>query len=220
MVKLRVKQASKFDSHHYHVLAYRDYIAARTLLLKGEHMPAAMLASTALEKYIKCILAIHGVKLNLHMDSLPQLRTQLASKHITLLNELDPDFVEILASAYTLRYYDSIERPLVFSFHTWQFLAELDVSITLIESRMTLTAASGSQIESAFARDKAEGNPALLEENHVLLGKQKSEQMTRHGQMISVKVGPEIGELYSVTNDIAPMVYDGRMLKVIDITIT
>lgn len=51
----RVKQINEFLD-----VAYKDYVAARVLLLADLLPQGAVLASTAIEKYIKAILAFRG----------------------------------------------------------------------------------------------------------------------------------------------------------------
>ena len=218
MTKVQVKNASAVDPLHYYALAYRDYIAARTLLLQAQYLPAATLASTCLEKYIKCILATLGIRVNLHLDRLSQFRTVLVSRGITLLSEVDQDFLAILSSAYVLRYYDAVDRT-IFSFHQWQFLAELDATVALIESRLALKNKAGATIKTYYALAREKGDSAILEENFVLLGRDKREYMQRNGQIVAVEIDPTKEELYTVMNNLAPMAYEGRMLTVREIRI-
>ena len=93
MTKVSIKKASLFDALNYYVLAYRAYVAARTLLLRAHYLPAATLADTCLEKYIKCILATRGIKVNVVTRLRPARRR-------TPKPSLQPDLLRLAAPAF------------------------------------------------------------------------------------------------------------------------
>ena len=67
--KLSTAAAGKIGQGLF-ILGYRDYIAARFLLTHDFLFQGAMLASTAVEKYLKAVLVSQGLKARGHLDNL------------------------------------------------------------------------------------------------------------------------------------------------------
>lgn len=99
-------------------------------------MQGVTLASSAVEKYLKFILALHGVgkkQMGVHLDKLPKLKELLAKHYYDVTLKMDERFLNILGIAYKIRYYDEIKEPITFGFFINQFLGELDFCIHLLE---------------------------------------------------------------------------------------
>lgn len=219
MTKIHVKPASVRDGLHYRSLGLRDYLGARCLLLNGLHIQGATLASTALEKYLKCILATTHVKANVHLDQLQQFKNLAVRQGITLFDELDPVFVETLSKAYRLRYYDTIEVQ-VFGFLMWQLLGELDATVALIESRLTIGTANGNPALNPYHSAIDERDPSICAENHVVLSLSKKEFMEWSGPAVMLTVGGNNDELLITASEgMAVANYDGRIQSLVSISV-
>src|SRR5580704_13560665 len=85
--------------------AYDDYIASRFLLNNGYNMQGAILASTAIEKYLKAMLVCIGVDLNkikVHLDKFEKLKSYFDNTEYADLftNHFDRAFFEIVSKVY------------------------------------------------------------------------------------------------------------------------
>ena len=114
-------------------LGYRDYIASRFLLNNDYILQGTLLASSAVEKYLKAGEALNGKRLNKHhLDSLGQFKSLYSqTPYHMMFNVLDPVFLNILGKAYRYRYYDekTITKPDTIGFLVNQFLGTLDFTI-------------------------------------------------------------------------------------------
>lgn len=88
-------------------IGHRDYIASRVLINNGNILQGAMLASTAVEKYLKAVLALIGFRCSFHMDNVGQFKKMFQkSPYIMMFEVLDPAFIDLLSKAYRYRYLD------------------------------------------------------------------------------------------------------------------
>jgi hypothetical protein len=220
MTKLRVKPASAQDGANFRTLGLRDYLGSRCLLLNGLPMQGATLASTALEKYLKCVLATEGATANVHLDQLQKFKNLFAARGIDIFDELDPAFVEILSKAYRLRYYDTIQSE-VFGFFSWQLLGELDATVALIESRVAIGWADGRAAFNPYTAAIESKDPALCAENHAVLGLNKKDFMERPGPAVMLSVGANRDELLITASEgMAVASYEGRMQTMKDVKVS
>src|SRR4051812_16410463 len=88
---------------HWLTWADADYLAARRLLTDGLLLQGAVLANTAIEKYLKALLSLHGGKVVRLHD--PLLIYREVKKYRSSL-ELDEKFLELLGKSYRMRYPD------------------------------------------------------------------------------------------------------------------
>lgn len=110
-----------------------DYLAARVLFNKELASQGAILSSTAIEKALKAILALHG-----NMS-----RGHLKTAHWNAAKNFDPDlfqqlnvsFLKLNKKAYDLRYLESLRVGFNLVICVREFLAELDHTIMLIHSK-------------------------------------------------------------------------------------
>jgi hypothetical protein len=118
-------------------IGYRDYIASRVLLNNGYIMQGALLASTAVEKYLKAVLALSGISCKYHMDKLGQIKPLFQHTPYTMMFDiLDPVFLDMLSKAYRYRYLDekTVTKPDTVGFLVTQFLGTLDFTILKLDS--------------------------------------------------------------------------------------
>ena len=216
----RVKPASVQDGVNLRVLGLRDYLGARCLLLNALYVPGATLASTALEKYFKCILATTGVQANVHLDQLEDFKALFTARGIRIFDELDPAFVDLLSKAYRLRYYDTIQSE-VFGFLVWQFLGELDSTVALIESRLAIGGAQGAPVFNPYLAAIESQDPAVCVENHVALRLDKKSFMERPGPAVMLSIGAAHGELLITASEgMAVANYDGRVQTLVKVEVS
>ena len=119
-------------AYSFLLLAYRDYLAARCLLNNGFFLQGLTLSSSAIEKYFKVILALHGNRrkdMGVHLDRLSKLKALLAECYYDVTLKLDDRFLGLLSKAYKIRYYDNLSTPITISFFVNQLIGELDYSL-------------------------------------------------------------------------------------------
>jgi HEPN domain len=161
--------------------AFADYLAARVLLNNQLPHQGAMMASTALEKYFKAILATRGQRIHGHLQTAHW--NAVGHLHPTLVERLDREFVKLCQKSYSLRYTDDLPNGYNLVIASKEFLAELDVSVALIEKSLRMQQ-DGKEMSSNWELRNAAGDKRLLENNHVLLGIGKFEFIYRDAQFV------------------------------------
>lgn len=150
--------------------AYNDYIAARVLLNKGYTLQGMILASTAVEKYLKMgVCAKTGEITAVHMDKFDALKQEVIDiGYEVLFQKIDPLFFDLLSKVYPLRYYDNVKDTFSIGFFKNQLLGELDTAVYWFDQWMTLTKADTKEpMLSPVRRDFQSGNVDFLENNWV-----------------------------------------------------
>jgi HEPN domain-containing protein len=133
--------------------AYNDYIAARVLLNKNYTLQGAILASTAIEKYFKTLIALHETKVpRTHMNEFERLEPHIGDiGYEILIQKIDRRLINILGDCYKFRYYDNIEQLTTIGFFENQFLGELDGTVELFERLFVLTKEKDGGTEPLFS---------------------------------------------------------------------
>jgi len=110
MPKKKIRPASK-TAHTRSIVdflntAFKDYLAAGVLLVSRLPYQAAVLASTAIEKYCKAILALHGNQSHGHLSDahLESMRNWDKS----LYDSFNEEFLQLIQKCYQLRYIDAL----------------------------------------------------------------------------------------------------------------
>ena len=198
-------------------LGYRDYIAARFLLNHNFIIQGVTLASTAIEKYLKAILAINGRTKKVHLDKLEELRSLLNESYYDIPNKFDKRFLNILAKAYKIRYYDNLNEPITIGFFVNQFIGELDYAISFIETQVivNLKNQKGEVISTPYYQDIEAQEPHLFFNNYILSGITKKDHMEKidNGYAIYVDNNNPGGELIAKGNNIRNS-YNGNMTEI------
>jgi hypothetical protein len=190
-----IKSTPDRNAFNMMAVGYRDYLAARYLLNNDLLMQGIGLSSLAVEKYLKSILVSQNIILKVHLDQWTLIKASFIKNKITLFNELDENYLNLLGRAFSLRYYDRISNTSRYAFKKWQVLAELDFVVNLIESRTNFHDGSGSVIKTNYGVDVESIDPNLYLENYVLQGREKKEYMERESFSVIVcfdKSGYEI----------------------------
>lgn len=146
--------------------AFNDYLAARVLLLSGLPQQGAILSSTAIEKYLKAILAFRGNESHGHLKASHWRAVKNFSP--TLFGQLDLEFLELNKKCFRLRYTDAIPVGFNLVVPTRNFLAELDHTALAVQRRFVPNAEAASY-KTEFDLLMERRDDRLWVENHVLL---------------------------------------------------
>ena len=191
-------------------IAYRDYLAARILL--NSHLPAqgAVLASTAIEKYFKAILAFNGNESRGHLKKahLNAIRNY-DSKLWSVLNE---EFLELLQKAYAMRYLDDLYQNFNLVIASREFLAELDHTVITIQEKFNLK--QGNKVRlSIYQNHLTKNDSNLFLNNHILNRIDKHEFIIAEPQFIyEVRNCPLHGLLEAYYSTDQPL-NDGKFMR-------
>ena len=195
-------------------MAYNDYIAARVLLNRNYTMQGVMLASTSIERYFKTVICIYtGEKLRGHLDKFEDFKRAVEEMGYGLLIEkMDPLFIDLLAKAYKLRYYDTIKEPTSIGFFKNQFLGELDGLVELFERLVIITRGDREPILSPYKKAYKENNPDLMENNWIAMKIDKKKFMETDCIGFAIYVHPNnVFEEINVSSEKMALPYDGSM---------
>ena len=109
----------------YLTAGFDDYLASRVLLNNQLLTQGAILASTAIEKYIKALMVMYGNESHGHLKK----SHWNAFKHHqpTIYKQVNEDFLKLCQKCYKLRYLDSLKNNFNLVIAQLEFLAELDL---------------------------------------------------------------------------------------------
>ncbi len=161
--------------------AYRDYIAARVLLLEDLPLQGAIQASTAIEKYFKVLLAFQGNQSSGH----------LKKAHFNAVRNFDPElyaslnesFLELLRRVYAYRYPDALKPGTNVVIATAEFMAELDHTALAIHGGIAMKE-NGKEVETSLEEAVRREDPRLFSGNHVIGSIPKQEYISAHPQLV------------------------------------
>jgi HEPN domain-containing protein len=196
-------------------LGYRDYIAARFLLNNRYIVQGLTLASTAVEKYLKSLIAFNlkeKKRYDVHLSNLAKLKRILNENNCDVTNNLDLIFLNILEQIYKIRYYDTLKKPISIGFYLNQFIGELDNTIYLLETSLNPEASSNSI--TPYKRALKNKDPHLLKNNFVLKKQDKKTFMEKPTTAFSIHVyvsSPHQIENTAVGKNIKPPKYEGQL---------
>ncbi len=133
-----------------------------------------------------------------------------------LIEKIDPLFIEILAKAYTLRYYDDIQVPTTIGFFKNQFLGELDGTVALFEQMFILSKEDNKDvILSPLKQDYMAKNPDLLEKNWVAQKADKKKFMETDCEGFAIHILPDnVFEEINVSSVKMIIPYEGSMILI------
>ncbi len=217
--KLKISAEMDNDTHAYSLiqLGFNDYIAARHLINNKFILQGVTLASTAVEKYLKAILAskgIKGINKRVHLDKIDKLKTSLSECYTDFTNRIDERFLEILGKAYQTRYYDDLKSPVTIGFFVNQFLCELDYSISFFENVLyeNIVDEKGNKVQTLYKRYVSEVNPVLILNNYLFAGISKKECMEQLDDGFCIYINPDRwnGNILTEGHGIKNL-YDGRI---------
>lgn len=199
-------------------LGYNDYIAARHLIHSGYILQGVTLASTAVEKYLKVILALFGKEkkdMGVHLDKIEKIKKLLSECYYDITEKIDSRFLEILGSAYKIRYYDELKEIITIGFFINQFIGELDYTINLFETKViTGICDNNTPIFTLYKRNIEEKNKDLFLNNYIFNGLTKKEHMEKADNGFGIFINPEYivdGNILVQATNIINKYDDGKM---------
>ncbi|CAE6860331.1 hypothetical protein R69658_07585 [Paraburkholderia aspalathi] len=159
--KAHVRKVVDFMNDGFH-----DYIAARVLLNAGLLQQGAVLASTALEKYFKAVMATRGMESHGHLKTAHW--NSVRNLEPALFAQIDGDFLQLCKKCYDLRYTEQLSVGFNVVVAQREFLAELDATVALIEDTIVRASGDGKEAENRYKVMKRENDARMWVNNHVL----------------------------------------------------
>src|SRR6185437_116377 len=138
VIRVEGKQARSIL--HWLTWADTDYLGARRLLMDGLLLQGAILSNTAIEKYLKALIALHGEKIVWIHDPLQIYKTLREQGSSLLLNE---SFLELLGKSYEMRYPDDLKDGYNIVLSQALLLDALDQTVKSITNGVTFGNAEG-----------------------------------------------------------------------------
>jgi hypothetical protein len=175
-------------------LGYRDYIASRFLINNEYFVQGMMLASSAVEKYLKAVLSVYNIRCKVHLNELDKIKTAFAKTEYSILfDKLDPVFLKLLGKSYKYRYYDegTVTEADTIGFLVNQFLGELDYTIALCEKIFIITDENNNPLDTQYKREAKECKPGLFLNNYILNNIPKKEFMNRKSNAFGLHLNPK-----------------------------
>ncbi|RZL94537.1 MAG: HEPN domain-containing protein [Variovorax sp.] len=123
---------------NYLYLAHEDYVVSRHLLREGYLDHGAMLAATAVEKYLKAVIGFSGISNRDHLGN--PLFKLVERCQPQLYASLDKTFLKFLQKAYKLRYASASSPGLAIVLNQYRILIGLDEAIACIDKGFKLGA--------------------------------------------------------------------------------
>lgn len=206
-----------FTGYSFADLGYRDYIAARFLLNNHLIVQGLTLASTAVEKYLKAVIAFNLQEkewYNYHFDRFEKLKNLLSKVNRDVTEEFDPLFITVLEKAFKIRYYDKIEQPIFMGFYINQFIGELDYTINYLENFIFNTQSCGQSI-TLYSKAVIKKDSDLFHNNYILNQENKKDymEMPDIGFSIYINVGSVVHREEIAKGGITQNRYEGRIAE-------
>jgi hypothetical protein len=194
-------------------LAFRDYLAARTLFLNCLLPQGAILASTSVEKYFKAIISLKGNSCLKHLGK--PLVNALRNAFRELFAALNPEFIEFLERAYQLRYVDDLEKDFNLCISRRKTLAELDFTVAQIENRL-VREQEGKTVERFYTKllkGETYMAPLLWQDNYLLQGMNKKDFIEQPDFVYEVRSSSgRVSGIFQMQHGTAEVKDDGRFL--------
>ena len=190
--------------------AAKDYIAARVLLNAQLPVQGAILASTAIEKYFKTIMALRGNSSTGHLRKAHWNSVKNYAPEIFV--DINPAFLVFLQRCYKMRYPDTLPPGFNLVIASREFLAELDEAAMLLHYGMGLKN-RGEVVGTDIETYRKNRDVRLLLNNHVITGQSKQAFIKASPQFVyEMRVDPIRGfiEVYYIAK---PLQSDGMFLR-------
>ena len=191
-------------------LAYKDYLAARVLINIDLLIQGAILASTALEKHMKAILAFRGNECRGHLK--PAHWRAAFNFDSRLTSIVNADFLTLLQKSYKLRYVDDLEDGFNLVIASREFLAELDHTCLMLQECFRLKQGDRQHV-ARYHLDKKNRDPRLVDNNYMFDHQDKQRFISAEPQLVHAirKVGPD--NILEMTYSTFAAPSDGRFLR-------
>lgn len=191
-------------------LAYLDYVAARTLLRSGLPLQGAQLASTCIEKYFKALLCLRNQAPVGHLNAklLRTLKNQMKDLYLSF-NET---FLNLLCRVYCLRYMEGLRTGFTLQVEARKFLAELDLTVSLIEARLIFKTPKGKMVLSNYKAAVEAKEDAIFADNYLLLNTERKDFVEQQSPVYAILISRTHG-LVEATYLAVKLTDDGDFLK-------
>ena len=192
--------------------AFDDYIAARVLIRAGLLPQGAILASTAIEKYCKTVLAFQGQSSPGH----------LKTAHWNCLRGFDPklyktfneEFFIFLQKCYTLRYPDALLAVFNVVIKSRELLAELDFVALSLQQKFKIVDTSKKEPRQMRHEELITNkDEKLVGENHFLNGEDRAVFIARDNQLVYELRKLDGGSFLNVSYTTPPAASDGKFMR-------
>ena len=192
------------------ISAFYDYTSSRCLLINNHPLNGVILASLALEKYLKAVLLLTTNDFKkIHFDKIDELKKQFGNtRYIELFNS-EPQFIHILSTAYRYRYFDNITQRTCISFVTNQLLAELDYFVNNLEKDFIFSI-DGNIIGTPYQRAERSNDIDVYNSNYILNKINKKEFVERESSFFSLIIDPINGAIETILKK-GKFPYSGKM---------
>ena len=209
--KRRVKDPGQVqDLLSFLSIAYKDYLASRVLFNKDLLSQACILANTAIEKYFKAVITVHGNACRGHNVS-GKLLQSVCNYDKSLGGLLNKEFIELICRSYKMRYLDNLPVGFNISIVKNKTLAELDYMVSEIYKRFDFEK-GGKKIALTYQTDIRKQNQLLWENNYVLNKQDKTQFLNREDSVYEMRV-LEGKKILEATYKVAKVDNDGVFLK-------
>jgi HEPN domain-containing protein len=139
--------------------ADNEYITARQLLLTDTALvQGCILSDTAIEKYLKALLVLLGLK-NPKLHKVDKLYEKIKNNGLNL--NINEEYLTLLAKSYQLRYFDDLPLGFNISVTRTKMLVELDHTVFEIRNKFNFKICSKKTANMRFDR-LLEGNDSVL----------------------------------------------------------
>ncbi|WP_123634353.1 hypothetical protein [Marinobacter sp. R17] len=204
------KTVAKNDLVNLSKLGFRDYVAARHLLLEGFLFQGLILSSTSVEKYVKANIGLNvGTISHLHLDKVSLLKNEAENAGLDFFSDLDDRYLELLSVAYRFRYYDDLEDFSCIGFFKWQAVGELDFTVDYIDKVFS----EKSGVETLYAKAVEASDEVVLRDNYLLNGLNKKSYMERPSEPYFLGLWND-GEEVSMKGGLMSPKYNGEVCTV------
>lgn len=170
------------------VSGFRDYIASRLLIRNNMLEQGAILASIAVEKYIKACLVYFDSQKKVHLNH-QNFIPFINRVSPTILDKINIEFIRYLGLIYQCRYYSNHEKEISIGIHKWKFLAELDYTMNLLDGKTTLTRQDGSS-DSVFKQAVENLDESVMGECYLAMRVEKKKFVERYTHAVAMLFNP------------------------------
>jgi len=183
------------------IMAYKDYLAARTLYNTDLVHQASFFANTCLEKELKSYLETIGIKISIEHET-DKIYNILYSKNSNLAQKINLDFLKALTKIYQSRYFEKLGTGYNFIILRNKFLAELDYTYSFLES-LTRIKTKKKVFQTNYEIDVQQKNKILYKNNYLLNNISKDEFLKQQDLACEFRIMPnhEILEVIYFTNE-------------------
>lgn len=208
----KVQSANRLIVVDFLQAAFDDYLAARVLIRSKLLPQGVVLASTAIEKYCKAVLAAQGQSSpgRLKLAQWNCLQDFDAAGYTTFNKE----FFLFLQKCFKLRYPDSLPVGFAIAIHSRELLAELDFTALSLQQQFKTkgldTIISGRMPYNDLLVNK---DKRLTDDNHLFKNEDRTAFVTRDDETVYELRKLANGALLQILYTSPPVASDGKFMR-------